>query len=97
MARKRGGHDNITVVAAEFGELKRVKGLGIRAKTVSVKSAKLEKERKKRKIFIASIGLLVAIFIFLAYLFISHYAEQYSPFKRPTMEEKTDVEGDSSQ
>lgn len=95
MARKRGGHDNITVVAAEFGELKRIKGFGMRAKTVSVQSANLAKERKKRKVFIAFISLLVVIFIFLVYLFVSQFAEQYSPFKRPTIEEKTGVEGES--
>ena len=97
MARKRGGHDNITVVVAELGDLRRIKGLGMRTKTVSVQSANLAKERKKRKVFVASISLLVVIFIFLAYLFVSHYAEQYSPFKKPIVEEKTDVEGDSSQ
>ena len=97
MARKRGGHDNITVVAAEFGELKRIKGLGIRTKTVSVKPEKLGKERKKRRLLIASVGLLVAIFIFLVYLFVSHYVEQEGFYKRPMMEERTDVEGASSE
>jgi serine/threonine protein phosphatase PrpC len=97
MARKRGGHDNITVVAAEFGDLQRIKGLGIRAKTVSVQSAKLDKEKKKRRILIAAIGILVAIFIFLAYLFVSHYVEQEGFYKRPMIEGRTDAEGASSQ
>jgi serine/threonine protein phosphatase PrpC len=95
MARKRGGHDNITVVAAEFGELKRIKGLGVRAKTVSLKSAYVEKERKRRRFLIATIGLLMAVFIFLAYLFVSHYVEPDKFYKRPSAEEKTDVGGES--
>jgi serine/threonine protein phosphatase PrpC len=97
MARKRGGHDNITVVAAEFGALQRIKGLGIRAKTVSMQSAQSEKEKKRRGLLFAAIGVLVAIFIFLAYLFVFYYKEQEGFYKRPAMEEKTDVEGSSSQ
>jgi PPM family protein phosphatase len=96
MARKRGGDDNITVLAAEFGALQRITGLGTRAKTVSVQSAQSGKEKKKRGVLIASIGILVAIFIFLAYLFVSYYREQEGFYKRPTMEEKTDVEDASS-
>jgi serine/threonine protein phosphatase PrpC len=97
MARKRGGHDNITVVAAEFGDLQRIKGLGIRAETVSVKSAKMDKERKKRWILIAAIGILVAIFIFLAYLFVAHYVGLDRFYKRPMVEGQADGEGASSQ
>jgi serine/threonine protein phosphatase PrpC len=93
MARQRGGHDNITVVAAEFGELQRIKGLGVRTRTVSVKSAKPGKEKKKRGVIIAFIGLLVAIFIFLAYLFVSYYIEEEQFYERPLPEEKADVEG----
>ena len=93
MARTRGGHDNITVVAAEFGELQRAKGLGIRTKTMAVKSAHTAKETKKKWFLIASIGLLVAVFVFLAYLLISHYIELDTFNKGPVTEEKSDVEG----
>jgi protein phosphatase len=97
MARKRGGHDNITVVAAEFGALQRIKGLGTRTKTVAVQSAKSEKGKKKRGLLFAAIGVLVAVFIFLAYLFVSYYSEQEGFYKRPTMEEKPEVEEAPSQ
>jgi len=96
MARTRGGHDNITVVAAEFGDLQRIKGLGIRAKTIAVTSANATKEKKKRWFLIASIGLLTAIFLFLAYLLVSHYIELDKFDKGPLMEEKADVEGETS-
>jgi serine/threonine protein phosphatase PrpC len=94
MARKRGGHDNITVIAAEFGALERIKGLGVRAKTVAVKSAK--GGVKRRRVLIAAIGLLLAIFMFLAYLFVYHYTGQDRFYKGPTVEEQTDVQGDVS-
>jgi ABC-type Fe3+ transport system permease subunit len=97
MARKRGGHDNITVVAAEFGALQRITGLGVRAQTVSVKSAQPGKEKKRRWLLIAALGILVAIFMFLAYLFVSYYSDQGGFYKRPTMEYKTDVEEAPSQ
>jgi len=93
MARTRGGHDNITVVAAEFGELQRIKGLGIRAKTMAVKSAQTAKETKKKWFLIASIGLLVAVFVFLAYLLVSHYIELDTFNKGPVTEEQAAVEG----
>jgi len=98
MARTRGGHDNITVVAAEFGELQRTKGLGIRAKTVSVKSVKAAKATKKKKLLIASIGLLVAVFMFLAYLFVSHYVMPDRFYKGSPLGRggQTDVEGAAS-
>lgn len=97
MARTRGGHDNITVVAAEFGELQRIKGLGIRAKTVAVKSRNVTKETKKKKFLIASIGLLVAIFLFLAYLIVSQYVIGDRFYKAPTGGGvQTDVEGAAS-
>ena len=83
MARARGGHDNITVVAAEFGELQRINGLGVRAKTIAVKSRKSAKPAKKKRFYIASIGLLVAVFIFLAYLFVAHYVIQDRFYKAP--------------
>jgi protein phosphatase len=86
MARKRGGHDNITVVAAEFGALERIKGLGIRAKTIAVKT----KDAKKKLVLIAAIGLLIAIFMFLAYLFVSDYLEKERFYKGPTVEEKVE-------
>jgi hypothetical protein len=92
MARKRGGHDNITVVAAEFGDLQRIKGLGMRAKTVSVQSAKVGREKKRKGLLFAALGILVAIFILLAYLFVSYYREQEGFYRRPIMEERTDVE-----
>lgn len=87
MARKRGGHDNITVIAAEFGTLERIKGLGIKATTVVVKSKKGD---KKRMILIAAIGLLAAIFIFLALLLVSHYTGQDRFYKTPTTEQGTE-------
>lgn len=93
MARKRGGHDNITVMAAEFGALQRIKGLGTRAKTVAVQSARSGKGKKRRWLLFAAIGVLVGIFIFLAYLFVTYYSEQERFYKRPTMEDKTDMEG----
>ena len=93
MARKRGGHDNITVVAAEFGALQRIKGLGVRAKTVAVQSGQPGKVKKRRGFLFAAIGILVAIFILLAYLFVSYYVKQEGFYKRPAMEEKTEVEG----
>jgi len=83
MARKRGGHDNITVIAAEFGALKRIRGLGIKAKTVVVKSVK---GVKRKRIFIAAIGLLVAIFMLLTYLLVSNYIGQDRFYKAPTTE-----------
>ncbi|OGP55969.1 MAG: hypothetical protein A2Y65_05690 [Deltaproteobacteria bacterium RBG_13_52_11] len=92
MARKRGGHDNITVIAAEFGALQRIKGLGIRAKTVAVKT----KGATRRRVLIASIGVLLAIFIFLAYLFVYHYTGQDRFYKGPIVEEQTNVQGDVS-
>jgi protein phosphatase len=84
MARKRGGHDNITVIAAEFGDLKRIKGLGIKAKTVVVKPVK---DVKRKRVLIAAIGLLVAIFMLLAYLLVSHYIGQDRFYKTPTTEQ----------
>jgi serine/threonine protein phosphatase PrpC len=83
MARKRGGHDNITVIAAEFGTLERIKGLGIKTQTVVVKAKKGD---KKRMILFAAIGLLAAIFLFLAYLLIAHYRGQDRFYKTPTTE-----------
>jgi serine/threonine protein phosphatase PrpC len=80
MARTRGGHDNITVVAAEFGVLERIKGLGIKAKTVRVKRAR---PQKRRMIIMAAIGFLVALFIALAYLFVVHYVRDGSFYQRP--------------
>jgi protein phosphatase len=87
MARKRGGHDNITVIAAEFGALKRINGLGIKAKTVLVKSVK---GAKKRGILIVAIGLLAAIFMLLTYLFVSHYMGQDRFYKAPATEQGTE-------
>jgi protein phosphatase len=86
MARRRGGHDNITVVAAEFGALERIKGLGIRTKTVVVKT----KDTRRRLVLFAAIGLLVAIFIFLAYLLVSHYGGQDRFYTAPSTEQGTD-------
>ena len=80
MARMRGGHDNITVVAAEFGALERIKGLGIRAKTARVKRPRPE---KRRMIIMSAIGLLVALFIALAYFFIIHYVRDGSFYQHP--------------
>jgi serine/threonine protein phosphatase PrpC len=97
MARKRGGDDNITVLAAEFGSLQRIKGLGTRTKTVAVQSAQSKKVRKRRGLLFAAIGVLVGIFIFLAYLFVSYYSKQEGFYKRPTIEEKTEVEDAPSQ
>jgi protein phosphatase len=87
MARRRGGHDNITVVTAEFGALNRIKGLGVRAKTVVIKS---KKGAKKRTILIAAIGLLIVIFIFLAYLLVSHYRMQGRFYTAPSTEQGTE-------
>ncbi|MCJ7546597.1 MAG: Stp1/IreP family PP2C-type Ser/Thr phosphatase [Deltaproteobacteria bacterium] len=89
MARKRGGHDNITIVAAEFGALERIKGLGIKAKTVVMKSKRGTKNRK-RMILFAAIGLLAAIFILLAYLLVSHYIGQDRFYKTPSTEQGTE-------
>jgi hypothetical protein len=97
MARKRGGHDNITVVAAEFGALQRIKGLGIRAKTVSVQAAQSGKRKKRRGFLLAAIGILLAIFLLLAYLFVSYYIEQEWFHKRPGIGDETETEGASSQ
>ena len=83
MARKRGGHDNITIVAAEFGALERINGLGIKAKTVLMKSKKGD---KKRMILFAAIGLLAAIFVLLALLLVSHYSGQDRFYKTPSTE-----------
>jgi serine/threonine protein phosphatase PrpC len=97
MARARGGHDNITVVAAEFGELQRITGLGIRAKTIAMKSRNAAKGAKRKRLYIASIGLLLAVFIFLAYLFVSHYVMQDRFYKAPMGGGgETDVEGAAS-
>jgi serine/threonine protein phosphatase PrpC len=97
MACARGGHDNITVVAAEFGELQRIKGLGIRAKTIAVKSMNAARSAKKKRFYIASIGLLLAVFIFLAYLFVAHYVIQDRFYKAPMGGGgQTDVEGAAS-
>jgi serine/threonine protein phosphatase PrpC len=93
MARTRGGHDNITVVAAEFGALERIRGLGIKAKTMRVKGAR---PGKKRMIIIVAIGLLVAIFIVLAYLFILHYSGRDGFYQRPRGEGQTEMEGTGS-
>jgi serine/threonine protein phosphatase PrpC len=87
MACKRGGHDNITIVAAEFGALERIKGLGIKAKTVVMKSKKGD---KKRIILFAAIGLLAAIFVLLAYLLVSHYIGQDKFYKTPSTEQGTE-------
>jgi serine/threonine protein phosphatase PrpC len=87
MARRRGGHDNITIVAAEIGALERIKGLGIKAKTVAMKSKKGD---KKRMILFAAIGLLVAVFIVLLYLLVSHYRGQDSFYKTPVTEQGTE-------
>jgi serine/threonine protein phosphatase PrpC len=87
MARRRGGHDNITVIAAEIGTLERIKGLGIKAKTLAIKS---KKGAKKRWILIAAIGLLAAIFLVLAYLLVSHYSGQDRFYKTPAAEQGTE-------
>jgi serine/threonine protein phosphatase PrpC len=87
MARKRGGPDNITIIAAEFGTLERIKGLGIKAKTVVMKSKKGD---KKRIILFAAIGLLAAIFVLLAYLLVSHYSGQDKFYKTPSTEQGTE-------
>jgi len=87
MARQRGGHDNITIVAAEFGELERIKGLGIKAKTVVMNAKKGD---KKRMILFAAIGLLAAIFALLALLLVSHYLGQDRFYKTPTTEGGTE-------
>jgi serine/threonine protein phosphatase PrpC len=87
MARRRGGHDNITVIAAEFGVLERIKGLGIKAKTVAIKS---KEGAQKRWILIAAIGLLAAIFLVLAYLLVSHYSGQDRFYKTPAAEQGTE-------
>jgi protein phosphatase len=82
-ARKRGGHDNITIVAAEIGALERVTGLGTKAKTVVMKSKKGD---KKKMILFAAIGLLAAIFVLLALLFVSYYIGQDKFYKTPSTE-----------
>jgi serine/threonine protein phosphatase PrpC len=92
-ARKQGGYDNITVIAAEFGDMQRIKGLGIRTKTIPVKA---KRGVKRRGIIIASIGILVALFMFLTYLFISHYVAQVRFYQRPTGPGQTDGEGRSA-
>jgi protein phosphatase len=92
MARTRGGHDNITIVVAEFGVLKRIKGLGIRTKTVAVKT----KGVNRRRVLIAAVGVLLALFILLAYLFFSHYRGETMFYKGSAMEGQTDREGPSS-
>jgi serine/threonine protein phosphatase PrpC len=86
-ARKRGGHDNITIVAAEIGTLERVKGLGIKATTVVMKSKKGD---KKRTIIFATIGLLAAIFVLLVYLLVAHYNGQDRFYKTPSTEQGTE-------
>jgi len=86
LARKRGGHDNITVIAAEFGALQRIKGLGIKAKTVVMKP-KRGTRNKKRMLLFAAIGLLAAIFVFLALLLVSHYIGQERFYKAPSTEQ----------
>jgi protein phosphatase len=97
MARKRGGDDNITVVTAEFGTLQRIKGLGTRTKTVTVQSEQSEKDNRRKGVLFTAIGILVAIFIFLAYLFVSYYREQEGFYKRPGIDEETEVEDSSTQ
>ncbi len=87
MARKRGGHDNITIVAAEIGTLERIKGLGVKATTVVMKSKKGD---KKKMILFAAIGLLVAIFILLAVLLVTHYSGQGRFYKAPSTEQGTE-------
>lgn len=89
MARKRGGHDNITVIGAEFGALERIKGLGIKATTVVMKPKK-GTQNKKRMILFAAIGLLAAIFIFLALLLVSHYIGQERFYKTPATQQGTE-------
>ena len=83
MARTRGGHDNITVVAAEFDSLERIKGLGMRAKTMRVKRAKRGRPEKRRMIIVAAIGFLVALFLALTYFFVVHYVRGDSFYQRP--------------
>jgi serine/threonine protein phosphatase PrpC len=89
LARKRGGHDNITVIAAELGALQRIKGLGTKAKTVVMKP-KRGTQNKKRMLLFAAIGLLAAIFIFLALLLVSHYIGQERFYKSPSTEQGTE-------
>jgi hypothetical protein len=83
MARARGGHDNITVLAAEFGSLERIKGLGMKAKTMRVKRAKRGRTEKRRMIIVAAIGVLVALFLALTYFFVVHYVRGESFYRRP--------------
>ena len=71
IAKERGGFDNITVVAAEFDKLKRIKGLGIRAKTISIK------KRTRSRFLIIGISILTAILLFLIYLIGFHL--EYMP------------------
>jgi serine/threonine protein phosphatase PrpC len=90
MARTRGGHDNVTVVSAEFGALERIKGLGIRAKTVRVKRAQPE---KRRMFIIGAIGILVALFIALAYFFVVHYVRDANFCQPPASSGQAEGEG----
>jgi hypothetical protein len=58
MANRRGGHDNITVIAAECGTLNRIPGLGIRTGTVSIK------RRRRNRLFIALLCITAMVLIF---------------------------------
>lgn len=76
LAKERGGFDNITVVAAEFDKLKRIKGLGIRTKTISIR------KRKRSRFLIIGISILAAILLVLIYL-ISFHSKEFIPTKKP--------------
>lgn len=76
MAKERGGFDNITVIAAEFDRLKRIKGLGIRAKTISIK------KRKRSRFLIIGISILTAILLFIIFLIVFH-SNEFISFEKP--------------
>jgi len=57
---------------------------------VVMKSKKDAQNKKKRMLIFAAIGLLVAVFIFLALLLVSHYMGQERFYKTPTTEQGTE-------
>jgi serine/threonine protein phosphatase PrpC len=69
LANDRGGHDNITVVAAEFGTMERIPGLGVRMKTVSIR-------KRTRTRLILAIAVLALLLTFLMVLLVSHYTAE---------------------
>lgn len=77
LARRRGGYDNITVVAASIGDRKKIKAPGVG-------------RRKKKMAILVAIALLCAVFFTLLYLFFSLYRFERIGYENSTSPQQRD-------